>query len=259
MSGLKTARHTGITLVVGTPATVNVTLELGNTSEVVQVKASAAPINTETATLGNVTEHQEVTTLPINGRDPLNLAVLEPGVTQKSGTGINVNGLRSAASNVTIDGIEANESSNPAAANNVFRINPDNVEEFKVTTANPTAEEGRNSSMNVSIATRSGTNQFHFAALDYFRNRDLNSNSFYGNAQNLPRAHLNANQYGFDVSGPIRKNKTFFYEAWQGQRVDGTVWRRSVLGARSASLYSERALGWAFFAIGSRILRTHWC
>lgn len=220
MSGFKTVRRTGITLVVGTPAVENITLELGDTREVVKVEASAAPVNTATATLGNVVEHQAVASLPLNGRNPLNLIVLEPGVQQNSGTTLTVNGTRSMAGNVTIDGIEANEASNPVPTNNVFRINPDNVEEFKVTTSNPTPEEGKNSGLNVSIATRSGTNEYHVSAIEYFRNRVLNSNEFYANAQGSPRATINSNQYGFDAGGPIKKNKTFAYGAWQGQKVN---------------------------------------
>ena len=220
MSGFKTARLTGNTLLAGTPLTVNTTLEIGAASDVVKVEASAEQVNTSNATLGNVVEKQTVTTLPLNGRNPLNLIVLEPGVTQRSGTTINVNGMRSQAGNVTIDGIEANEASNPTPTNNVFRINPDNVEEFKVTTSNPTPEEGKNSGLNVSIATRSGTNQFHGSLVEYFRNNDLNSNEFYANAQGQPRANLKSNQYGWEVGGPIRKNKTFFYSAWQGQKVN---------------------------------------
>jgi len=218
--GFKTARQTGNTLVVGTPLTVDITLEIGSATEVVKVEASAEQVNTTNATLGNVVEKETVVTLPLNGRNPLNLIVLEPGVTQRSGTTINVNGMRDQAGNVTIDGIEANEASNPTPTNNVFRINPDNVEEFKVTTSNPTPEEGKNSGLNVSIATRSGTNQFHGSLVEYFRNNDLNSNEFYANAQGQPRANLKANQYGWEVGGPIRKNKTFFYSAWQGQKVN---------------------------------------
>src|SRR5258708_37836032 len=220
MDGCKTIGRTGITLVVGTPATENVTLDLGDTREVVKVEASVVPINTTTATLGNVVEHQAVASLPLNGRNPLNLIVLEPGVTQRQGTTITVNGTRSIAGNVTIDGIEANEASNPVPTNNVFRINPDNVEEFKVTTSNPTPEEGKNSGLNISIATRSGTNQFHGSLVEYFRNNDLNTNEFYANAQGQQRANLKANQYGWDVGGPIRKNKALFYSAWQGQKVN---------------------------------------
>jgi hypothetical protein len=218
--GFKKARQTGNTLAVGIPLTVNITLEIGSSTEVVKVEASAEAINTVNATLSNVVERQTVTTLPLNGRNPLNLIVLEPGVTQRSGTTINVNGMRGQAGNVTIDGIEANEASNPTPTNNVFRINPDNVEEFKVTTSNPTPEEGKNSGLNVSIATRSGTNQFHGSLVEYFRNNDLNTNEFYANAQGQSRANLKANQYGWEVGGPIRKNKTFFYSAWQGQKVN---------------------------------------
>src|SRR5712671_1077826 len=220
MAGFKTGRRQAVTLAVGTPVQEDITLQLGDTREVVNVEAVAEAINTSTATLGNVVERQAIATLPLNGRNPLNLIVLEPGVTQRSGTGINVNGLRAQAGNVTIDGIEANEASNPTPTNNVFRINPDNVEEFKVTTSNPTPEEGKNSGLNVSIATRSGTNAFHLAGIEYFRNTDLNSNEFYANAQGAPRANLKSNQYGFDVSGPIRRNRTFFYGAWQGQKVN---------------------------------------
>ena len=99
-------------------------------------------------------------------------------------------------------------------------MNPDNVQEIKTTTSNPTPEDGRNAGLNVSMATRSGTNDFHVTAVEYFRNSVLNANEFYANAQNRPRTDMKANQYGFDVAGPIQKNKTFFYAAWQGQKVN---------------------------------------
>ena len=241
MAGFKTVRRAGIRLVVGTPTTENVTLELGDTREVVKVEASAAPINTATATLGNVIEHQAVASLPLNGRNPLNLIVLEPGVQQNSGTTLTVNGTRSMAGNVTIDGIEANEASNPVPTNNVFRINPDNVEEFKVTTSNPTPEEGKNSGLNVSIATRSGTNEYHLAAIEYFRNRVLNANEFFANAQGNPRTTINSNQYGVDGGGPIKKNRTFIYGAWQGQKVNLALAIDKAFG-KIPNVYTPQAL-----------------
>ena len=84
----------------------------------------------------------------------------------------------------------------------------------------PTAEEGKNAGLNVAMATRSGTNEFHLTVSEHFRNTVLNANEFYANAQGNPRPTLKANQYGFDVSGPIRKNKTFFYASWQGQKIN---------------------------------------
>src|SRR5258708_16416156 len=245
LPGFKTARQTGNKVVVGTPLTVNFNLEIGNAADVVRVEASVAQINTTNATLGNVVEKQTVVTLPLNGRNPLNLIVLEPGVTQRSGTTINVNGMRAQAGNVTIDGIEANEASNPTPTNNVFRVNPDNVEEFKVTTSNPSPEEGKNSGLNVSIATRSGTNEFHGSLVEYFRNNDLNTNEFYANAQGQKRANLKSNQYGYEVSGPIRKNRTFFYTAWQGQKVSLSQAIDKAFG-RVPKVYTKEALSGVF-------------
>jgi hypothetical protein len=111
MKGFRTLRKPANTLVVGTPLDIPVTLEIGDTSEVVTVEDTAQALETTNATLGNVVTHKEVTELPLNGRNPLALLVLEPGVIQLSkgsdGTGIHVNGSRDMASNTTIDGIEA--------------------------------------------------------------------------------------------------------------------------------------------------------
>ncbi len=219
-SGFKTAVKTGNIIQVGTPATVDLVLEVGTAAEVVNVAASAEIIQTSNATIGNVVEQKAIVTLPLNGRNPLNLLFYEAGVTQRSGNTVNVNGARSAAVNVTIDGIEANESTNPNPTNNVFRLNPDNVQEFKVTTSNPTAEEGRNSGANVNIATRSGTNEFHGTMFEFFRNTALNAQEFYTKAQGGLKPILQLNQYGFEIGGPIKKNRTFFFFSWQGQQVN---------------------------------------
>jgi hypothetical protein len=243
--GFKTARVTGITLNVGTPAVRNITLELGAAAETVSVEAAPITVNTSNATLGNIVERAAVVTLPLNGRNPLNLIVLEPGVVQTGSTGVNVNGLRGQSGNVTIDGIEANEASNPTPVNNVFRINPDNVQEFKVTTSNPTAEEGRNAGLNVSIATRSGGNDFHVEAVEYFRNTVLNANESFANAQNNPRTNIKSNQYGLDFSGPIRKNKTFVYGAWQGQKVNLQLAIDKAFG-NIPTLYTPQAMAGVF-------------
>src|SRR5262245_44242666 len=220
LPGFKTAKRTGITLNVGIRSVQNFTLEVGGATETVSVEAAAMTLNTTSATLGNVIEHITIQTLPLNGRNPLNLIVLEPGVVQTGNNGVNVNGMRAQSGNVTIDGIEANEASNPTPVNNVFRINPDNVQEFKVTTSNPTPEEGKNAGLNVSMATRSGGNEFHFQLIEYFRNTVLNANESFANAQGNPRTNIKSNQYGIDVSGPIKKGKTFFYGAWAGQKVN---------------------------------------
>src|SRR5206468_6707452 len=161
-------------------------LEVGVGTEMVNVEASAEALQIENATIGNVVSQKAIVDLPLNGRNPMNLLVLEPGVVQRSsnaqGSGVHVNGARDRSSNVTIDGIEANESSVPNPISNLYRLNPDNVQEYKVTTNNATPEEGRNSGASVSVATRGGTNQFHGTAYEFFRNTALNSNEFFANA-----------------------------------------------------------------------------
>jgi hypothetical protein len=225
-AGFKKFLQTGNHLEVNNPLTVDVVLEIGQVSEVVTVQGGPEQLQTANATLGNVVEQKAIETLPLNGRNPLTLLLLEPGVVQRSfggaGSGVHVNGARDRAYNVTIDGIEANESSVPNPVSNLYRINPDNVQEFKVTTNNATAEEGRNSGASISIATRSGTSEYHGTVFGFFRNDALNSNEWFANAQNTPKPVIRMGQYGFEVGGPIKKNKTFFFGSWQYNRVDFT-------------------------------------
>lgn len=236
----KTLRLQTLILQVSSPLHLDLTLSLGDSSDSISVSASAAPLETSSAALGNVIEQRAIASLPLNGRNPLTLLILEPGVSQRSGNTITVNGARSAANNITIDGIEANESSNPNAVNNVFRLTPDSVQEFKVTTSNPTPEEGRNSGASVSIATRSGTNELHGRAFHFFRNTALNADEFFAKAQGNEKPDIKLNQYGFDLGGPVRRNRTFFFGSWQGQQINYAQSVDTVLGD-SVDLYTATA------------------
>src|SRR5437763_4246317 len=222
--GFKTAQKTGNILEVSTPLAVDVVLEPGQVTETVTVQGGAEQLQMSNATIGNVVEQKAIVQLPLNGRNPLNLIAFEPGVVQRSqggvGSGVHVNGSRDRAFNVTIDGIDANESSAPNPISNIYRLTPDSVQEYKVTTNNATAEEGRNSGASISVATRSGTNDLHGNVFYFLRNDRLNSNDFFANAQGVPRHKVKLNQPGFDISGPIRKNKTFFYGSYQHTKVD---------------------------------------
>ena len=225
-AGFKKFQKTGNALEVGSPLSVDAALEVGQVSEVVTVQGGAEQLQTTNATIGNVVEQKAIEALPLNGRNPLTLLLLEPGVVQRSaggaGSGVHVNGARDRAYNVTIDGIEANESSVPNPVSNLYRINPDNVQEFKVTTNNATAEEGRNSGASISIATRSGTSDFHGTGFFFLRNEALNSNEFFANAQKQAKPLIRMGQYGFEAGGPIKKNKTFFFGSYQANRIDFT-------------------------------------
>jgi len=224
--GFKTLQRTNNALQVGEPLTVDGTLEIGQVSETVTVTGGAEQLQNSNATIGNVVEQKAIEALPLNGRNPLTLLLLEPGVVQRSfggaGSGVHVNGARDRAYNVTIDGIEANESSVPNPVSNLYRITPDNIQEYKVTTNNATAEEGRNSGASISIATRAGTSEFHGTGFFFLRNEALNSNEWYQNAQKSPKPLIRMNQFGYEMSGPIKKNKTFFFGSYGYNRVDFT-------------------------------------
>jgi len=225
-TGFKRFQKTHNALTVGTPLAVDAVLEVGLVSEVVTVQGGAEQLQTANATIGNVVERAAIEALPLNGRNPLTLILQEPGVVQRSsgalGSGVHVNGARDRAYDVTIDGIDANESSVPNPTSNLYRLNPDNVQEFKVTTNNATAEVGRNSGASISLATRSGGNQVHGTVFYFLRNDALNSSEFYLNAQSLPKPLIKMHQYGFELNGPIKKNKTFFFGSYQGTQVNFT-------------------------------------
>src|SRR5690242_1011290 len=225
-NGFKKFQKTGNHLEVNNPLTVDISLEVGSVEEKVTVVGGEEQLNTANATIGNVVEQKAIETLPLNGRNPLTLLLLEPGVTQRSfggaGSGVHVNGSRDRAYNVTIDGIEANESSVPNPVSNLYRITPDNIQEYKVTTNNATAEEGRNSGASISIATRAGTSEYHGTGFFFLRNEALNSNEWYQNAQKNPKPLIRMDQFGYEMGGPIRKNKTFFFGSYSYNRVDFT-------------------------------------
>src|SRR5262249_15321864 len=197
----------------------NATLQVGGAQQIVQVEGSYQRIETTNAAISDVVTQQEVKTLPLNGRNPLSLLTLEPGVVQRStqsqGSGTHVFGSRDRSHNVTIDGIDANESTVPNPQSNIQRLNPDNVEEFRTVTLDPTAEYGRNSGANVMVATRTGRNAVHGDVFYFNRNTVFNANEWFNNYSGQPRPALKLNQYGFDVGGPIIKNKTFFFGDFQ--------------------------------------------
>jgi len=215
MPGFKTFSSKDNVLEVGRPTIIDVKMAVGERTEVVSVESAYEKLEASDAKIGNIVEQKAIESLPLNGRNPLALIALEPGVVQRSyggaGSGIHINGSRDRAYNVTIDGIDANESTVPNPMSNLYRLNPDNVQEFRVVTSNATPEEGRNSGANMAVATRSGTNEYHGNIFEFFRNTALNSNEFFANAQGSKKPEIKLNQFGAEGGGPIIKNKTFFF------------------------------------------------
>ncbi len=227
LPGFQTFRSVHNILTVGTPLVVDVNLRVGTVGETVQVvESNYQRLETSNATVSDIMDTKQVQDLPLNGRNPLSLLTLEPGVVQRTtngaGSGTHVFGSRDRSHNVTIDGIDANESTVPNPQGNIQRLNPDNVQEFRTVTLGATAEQGRNSGANVIVATRGGTNALHGSVFYFNRNTAYNANEWFSNYEGRKRPELKLHEYGFAVGGPIIKNKTFFFGSFQNNQITQT-------------------------------------
>ncbi len=218
-------------------ATINVPLEAGNIEEVVEVIGSYERVQTsQSGNIGNIVNEKSLETLPIAGRNPLALIASQPGVYSGSNSTGNTHvfGSRDRAFNITLDGIDANETSAGTATFTPIRTNPDSLREYRVITSNPSAEFGRNSGAQIALVTKSGTNDFHGNLFWYHRNRVLNANEWELNRQGIPRRFLLRNQFGGSIGGPIIKNKTFFFFNTQWQRQIQTLEQTSTVYTAAA-------------------------
>lgn len=225
-NGFKKLSTTSNVLTANDTATVNIALEAGAISEVVQVQGSYEKVQTnQSGNIGNVIDQKTVTSLPLNGRNPLDLVLTQPGVVSgaNTGGGVHIYGARDRAINITLDGIDANETSAGTATFTPVRTNPDSIQEYRLTTSNPDATMGRNSGAQVALITRSGTNDFHGSLFEFHRNRALNANEWELNRIHSPRRFLLRNQFGGSIGGPIIKNRLFFFFNTQIQRLTQTL------------------------------------
>jgi len=219
--GFKTASASGVQALVDTPTVRDVPLEIGAVSETVDVTSAAeTAINTTDATIGNSFERKRITELPLNANNVVGLLSLQPGVTR---TGY-VNGGRADQSNITLDGVDVNEQQDgldvvtDEAFASVLRVTRDSLQEFRVTTTNPNAEQGRSSGAQVSLVTRSGSNQWHGSLFEIHRNTVTTANDFFNNAAGVERPQLLRNIFGGSIGGPIKKDKAFFFFTYEGFR-----------------------------------------
>lgn len=217
--GFKQFVSTGNVLAIGVPTSVNPKLEIGGTTETVQVEGGYGLVQTESSgNFGGVIDNVTLTQLPIVGtrqRNPIGLVQYMPGVVQNganaTGGGINVNGSRDRAWNYVMDGIDANESSSGGGGTSPPHQNPDMLAEFRVITAAPTAEFGRNSGAQVVMVTKSGTNQWHGNLFWFYQSPFLRANSPQNKAAGLDRSQFVQNVPGGSLGGPIWKDKAFFF------------------------------------------------
>ena len=232
----------GMDLLVGQPATVDVVLSVAKVTQDVEVQVDVQPmLNTTDATLGNAFSQEHIASLPIEGRNVPDLLSLQPGVTflgrTDSNNGTNsvgnsssdsrsgaVNGGHSDQSNITLDGVDVNDINNGYAFTSVLRVTQDSISEFRVTTSNPDAAEGRSSGAQVGLITKSGTNHIHGSAYEYNRSSLFEANSFFNKQQQLDAGQANRppklirNVFGASIGGPVLRDHLFYFLNYEGRR-----------------------------------------
>jgi hypothetical protein len=261
--GFKKAVMNEVHALVAKATNVDVQLEIGNVSESVTIAGGAGEVlvNRDDATLGNNFINKQITQLPLEARNVVSLLTLQPGVTREG----YVSGARSDQSNVSLDGVDINEAQTnqvgPATgtassdatesdlvfangttlspdSSTVIRLNAEAIEEFRVTTTNANASQGRSSGAQISLVTKSGSNDFHGALFEAHRNTIFTANDFFNNRngrfvasdadvilglknvgeQRNPRPKLIRNTFGGALGGPIIKNRAFFFYSYEGRR-----------------------------------------
>ena len=218
--GFKRTTLSQVIIQVDQSIRLDVTLKAGDVSESVTVESAASLIDTQQNTLSNVIDTEAISTMPLNSRNFLDLALLTPGATPSAGgsqvTGFNVAGARTQSNSYLLDGV-SNMDTQVNGGLSSFRIN-DAVQEFSVQTSVPTAEFGRGQGAQINAVIKSGTNRFHGTAFEYFRNTVLDATDYFSKKNGSKKPVLNRNQYGGTFGGPIFRDKTFFFLSYEGFR-----------------------------------------
>src|SRR5437879_2762248 len=218
-AGFRTFEVNGIQLFVGETRTLDAELQLGTVSEELQVEATVAPLETTNARVGAVLEHQQLDDIPINGRNWATLEMLAPGAINSGKGGqqdIRFVGRGRDDNNFTFDGIDATgvqEQSQKADAR--LNISLESIAEFRVESAVYTAESGSSGGAQVNAVSKTGTNSFHGAAFEFFRDQAFDSRSPFDPPQIPP---FRMNQFGVNLGGPIARNRTFFFANYEAIR-----------------------------------------
>jgi hypothetical protein len=214
--GHKTFTATAVKVDVGVTYTLNATMEVGAISENVTVVAGVDLINSADAQLNNTVSQRQILELPLNGRNPLSLVLLQPGTSSNGNNTTSINGQRSSFTNITRDGINIQDNFIRTNAVDFVpdRPNVDDTGEFTIVTQNAGAELGYGASQ-VQLVTPRGGNDFHGAVYEYNRNSKFAANNFFNNFSSVKRPFLNRNQFGGKGSGRIIKDKVFFFGAFE--------------------------------------------
>jgi len=231
LKGFRKLTINNITLAAATVETRNAVLELGDVTQFVEVTATGeSTLNTTDATVGNVIDSRQVSSLPIQFRlDAANLMQLQAGVNDAG----SITGARSDQGNITLDGLDLNDQATGQAFTSTVPVSIDALQEVRTITAGETADYGRSSGGMINLATKSGSNDWHGVLGEYNRNTLSAGNDWFSNRDGIARPNLVRNQFVGSIGGPIKKNKAFFFFNYEGLRQGfGAVTKRTIPTAR---------------------------
>jgi hypothetical protein len=231
LSGFKTNVRKTVELNLNQVITLNMTMQVGASKEIVEVTSEAPLVDTTSTQLGAVVNDRTVSQLPLNARDTYQFLQLQPGVMSTVGSSnsvvygsdkagaVSVNGGRGRSNNFSVNGGDANDQFVNLPT---VQPSPDSIAEFRVLTNTFDAEYGRNSGSVVNVVTKSGSNSFHGNVYEFFRNTVLNADPYcFTASQGIPcdKPKFNQNQFGGTFGGPIIKDRTFFFTSYEGRRI----------------------------------------
>ncbi|MDQ6706209.1 MAG: carboxypeptidase-like regulatory domain-containing protein, partial [Acidobacteriota bacterium] len=224
--GFRPLRQTGIALRSGDQARLNVTLELGESSQSVEVRAETSLLETASGSVNYHISQVEIESLPLDGRNFIPLIALSPGVALPGGGSLlpRINGSRPRTNEYLYDGIGVLQ---PEPGQVAFYPLIDAIAEIRLNINSYSPEYGRSNGGTVIEIGKSGGNRLHGTVFEFLRNEALNARNYF--AQPGPKPEFRRNQHGFTLGGPIRRNRTFFFSDWQGTRVRTGITRQSVV------------------------------
>ena len=217
LTGFRTATRDRVELPVDVRTKMDVPMEIGQMSETVEVTSLVSPINTTDASMGNTISGNQIRALPLEARNVVGLLSLQPGAIYLPNTANtdprsgSVSGARADQSNVTLDGVDVNDPQFGTAYNSAVRVTLDSLQEFRVSTSNYSADTGRSSAAQVSLVTKSGTNNFHGSGYYVERDTKFSSEEYFLKLSGQPKAKLDKKIGGGSAGGPIMKDKLFFF------------------------------------------------
>lgn len=248
-AGFKEITRTGLTLDEGQTLRLDFAMEVGQVTEKIEVSGAAPLLETEGATLSTVVTSQKILDLPTVGRNPLQFALLVPGVRAVGSFGdlpvsafgggrASIAGGAAGVNSYMVDGIA---SENFTSGSLQTPLSVDATEEFRLIVRNPAAEYGRTGGGVINLISKAGTNTFHGSLYEFNRNKVLRANDFFSNRIGRPRQPFNFNQWGATIGGPIKKDKTFFFFNWEQfkQRTLATAIRSLPTAAQRSGDFSQ--------------------